>query len=228
MPNAYFGRAAILIAALAFAALAITVPASVYAVGPPSAAKSAFGEAASAEQGVIAPPFCVSPKNIWVTGSCKCRFEGILRDAQGVPIANFPASQVVLDFVACNNPSTRPLNRIPADENSNANGLVYWEVGLNFGGGDPCQVVVRVQGDVFATVPGHQGLPPNAIDGGLRSFDENGDGLVALGDLSTCQQEFVNGGQRLDYRGDLAMPCDGVTALSDLSCFQVHFTAPGR
>jgi hypothetical protein len=38
MPNAYLGRAAILIAALAFAPLAITVPA-VYAVGPPSAAK---------------------------------------------------------------------------------------------------------------------------------------------------------------------------------------------
>jgi len=35
MPNAYFGRAAILIAALAFATLAITVPASVYAVGAP-------------------------------------------------------------------------------------------------------------------------------------------------------------------------------------------------
>jgi hypothetical protein len=227
MPNAYLGRAAILIAALAFAPLAITVPA-VYAVGPPSAAKSAFGEAASAQQGVIAPPFCVSPKNIGVPTSCKCRFEGILRDAQGVPIPNFPASQVVLDFVACANPSTRPLDRIPADENSNVNGLVYWEAGLNFGGADPCQVLVRVQGDVFATIPGHQGLPPNAIDGGVRSCDQNGDGFVALGDLAIFQQEFVNVGQRFDYRGDLAMPCDGVTALSDLSCFQIHFTTPGQ
>jgi hypothetical protein len=227
MPNAYLGRA-ILIAALAFAALAVTIPAPVYAVGPPSAAKSVFGEGASAELGVNAPPFCVSPKNIFVPASCKCRFEGILRDAQGVPIQNFPASQVVLDFVACGNASTRPLDRIPADENSDANGLVYWEVGLHFGGADPCQVLVRVQGDVFATVLGHQGLPPAGIDGGVRSFDENGDGLVALGDLSTFQQEFVNNGQRFDYRGDFAMPCDGVTALSDLGCFQVHFTAPGK
>jgi hypothetical protein len=51
---------------------------------------------------------------------------------------------------------------------------------------------------------------------------------VALGDLAIFQQEFVNVGQRFDYRGDLAMPCDGVTALSDLSCFQIHFTTPGQ
>ena len=118
------------------------------------------------------------------------------------------------------------MNLVSADENSNINGLVYWEVGLTFGGADPCQVLVRVQGDVFATVPGHQGLPPAEIDGGVRSPDQNGDGLVALGDLSIFQQEFVNNGQRLDYRGDLSRPCDGVTALADLSCFQIHFTTP--
>jgi len=224
MPNAYLGRAAILIGALA-----ITVPvvSPVYAIGPPSAEKSVFGEgAANSSHEFIARPFCVSPKNVCVPASCRCRFEGILRDGQGVPIPNFPASQVVLDFGACGNPSTRPMDRVPADENSNVNGLVYWEVGLNFGGADPCQVVVRVQNQIFATIPGHQGLPPDQIDGGVRSPDQNGDGLVALGDLSTFQQEFVNTGTRLDYRGDISPPCDGATALADLSCFQVHFTTP--
>jgi hypothetical protein len=175
---------------------------------------------------VFAPQFCVSPKNICVPASCRCRFEGILRDAQGVPIPNFPASQVVLDFTACANPSTRPMDRIPADENSNANGLVYWEVGLHFGGSDPCEVLVRVQGDIFATILGHQGLPDPQIDGGVRSPDMNGDGLVAIQDLSAFQQEFTNTGPRVDYRGDVAMPCDGLTTIVDLGFFGCHFSTP--
>jgi len=222
MPSAHLCRAAILIAALA-----ILIPASsqVLAAGPPSAEKSVFG-GDGASQLVAAPPFCVSPKNVCVPAPCRCRLEGILRDSQGVPIPNFPASQVLLDFGACSNPSTRPMNRVPADENSDVDGRVYWEVGLNFGGADPCAVVVRVQNQVFATISGHQGLPPNGIDGGVRSPDQNGDGLVALGDLSVFQQEFTNVGQRFDYRGDMTLPCDGATALADLSCFQVHFSTP--
>jgi hypothetical protein len=180
----------------------------------------------SAQQSVFTTQFCVSPKNLCVPVSCRCRFEGILRDAQGMPIANFPASQVVLDFTACANPSTRPQDRIPADRNSDANGLVYWEEGLHFGGADPCEVLVRVQNEVFATIPGHQGLPDPQIDGGVRSPDMNGDGLVAIQDLSVFQQEFVNSGPRFDYRGDIAMPCDGLTSIVDLGFFQCHFTTP--
>ena len=217
MPSAYLRRAAIPIAALA---ITLVVSSPVLAAGPPSAQQP------SAEQSVFTAPLCVSPKNACVQGACRCRFEGILRDSQGVPIPNFPASQVVLDFGACNNPSTRPADRIPADENSNVNGLVYWEVGLTFGGADPCGVLVRVQNQIFATIPGHQGLPPDQIDGGVRSFDENGDGQIGLGDLSIFQQEFVNTGQRFDYRGDFGPPHDGITSLADLSCFQVHFVAP--
>jgi hypothetical protein len=210
-------------AALAGAFLAVLVPTLVltfpsFAAGPPSAQQSVF----------TAPPFCVSPKNVFVPPSCRCRFEGTLRDAQGVPIPNFPASQVVLDFSACGRPSTRPLDRIPADQNSNANGLVFWETALTFGGADPCQVLVRVQNAIFATIPGHQGLPDLEIDGGVRSPDENGDGLVALPDLATFQQEFVNAGPRFDYRGDWAMPCDGRTTLGDLAWFQCHFVTPGQ
>ena len=100
-----------------------TVPAPpAISAGPPSALQSEFAD-----------PLCVSPKNLCVPTACRCRFEGILRDAQGVPIPNFPASQVVLDFTACANPSTRPQDRIPADRDSDANGLVFWEEGLHFG-----------------------------------------------------------------------------------------------
>jgi hypothetical protein len=56
--------------------------------------------------------------------------------------------------------------------------------------------------------------------------DQLGDGVVALGDLSIFQQEFVNTGTRHDFRGDLGPTFDGLTALGDLSTFQVHFTAP--
>jgi hypothetical protein len=56
--------------------------------------------------------------------------------------------------------------------------------------------------------------------------DENGDGQVAIQDLSIFQQEFVNTGTRQDFRGDLAQPFDGLTAIQDLSQFQQHFTAP--
>jgi hypothetical protein len=68
---------------------------------------------------------------------------------------------------------------------------VRWQTALNFGGGDPCAVRVLVQNVVFKTLAADQGLPGPSVDGGLRSVDENGDGLVALGDLSTFQQHFT-------------------------------------
>ena len=113
-----------------------------------------------------------------------------------------------------------------ATTRADVNGVVRWGAALNFGGGDPCEVRILVQNVVFKTLAAHQGLPNNSLDGGVRSCDENGDGLVAIQDLSIFQQEFVNTGTRQDFRGDLAQPFDGLTAIQDLSQFQQHFTAP--
>jgi hypothetical protein len=167
-----------------------------------------------------------SPKNTTAPVASRYTFQGTLRDGAGAPIANFPAAQLELDFGSCLNQSTRPQNQIAADADSDVNGVVRWNSALNFGGGDPCAVRVLVQNVVFKTLAADQGLPGPSLDGGIRSVDENGDGLVALGDLSTFQQEFVNTGTRHDFRGDLGPTFDGLTALADLSTFQQHFTAP--
>lgn len=167
-----------------------------------------------------------SPKNTTAPVNARYSFVGTIRDGAGAPIANFPASQLELDFGDCNNLSTRPSDQIPADGDSNINGQVVWTVNLNFGGKDPCAVRVLVQNVVFKTLASHQGLPNAQIDGGVRSVDENGDGLVALSDLGEFQQEFVNTGTRRDYVGDLGPVFDGLTALADLGTYQQHFTAP--
>lgn len=165
-----------------------------------------------------------SPKNLRAPLSARYRFEGTIRDGAQAPIANFPATQLELDFTNCTNPSTRPADEIQADGDSNANGLVVWTVALNFGGGDPCAVRVLVQNVVFKTLRADGS--GNPIDGGLRSPDENGDGSVSLLDLVQFQQEFTNIGTRHDFRGDLQQPFDGSTSLADLVQFQQHFTAP--
>lgn len=167
-----------------------------------------------------------SPKNATAPAAARYVFTGTLRDGAGAPIANFPAAQLELDFGSCLNQSTRPQNQIPADADSDVNGVVRWQTALIFGGADPCAVRVLVQNVVFKTLAAHQGLPNPSIDGGLRSVDENGDGSVGLGDLSIFQQEFVNTGTRNDWRGDLGPTFDGSTGLADLSTFQQHFTAP--
>lgn len=166
-----------------------------------------------------------SPKNLTAPVASRYVFTGTIRDGAGAPIANFPASQLELDFGACTNPSTRPADQIQADGDSNINGAVTWTTALNFGGGDPCSVRVLVQNVVFKTLIAN-GTNPGGIDGGVRSVDENGDGSVALADLGIFQQEFVNTGVRQDYRGDLGPVFDGNTALADLGTFQQHFTAP--
>lgn len=167
-----------------------------------------------------------SPKNTTAPAAARYLFQGTLRDGAGAPIANFPAAQLELDFGSCLNPSSRPANQIAADAASDVNGVVRWQTALNFGGGDPCEVRVLVQNVVFKTLAAHQGLPNASIDGGVRSVDENGDGLVAIQDLAVFQQEFVNTGTRQDFRGDLGPTFDGLTAIQDLSTFQQHFTAP--
>jgi hypothetical protein len=166
-----------------------------------------------------------SPKNLTTSAPTRYSFTGTIRDGAGAPIANFPASQLELDFGACTNPSTRPADQIAADGDSNVNGGVTWSTNLNFGGGDPCQVRVLVQNVVFKTLIS-DGTNPGGIDGGVRSVDQNGDGSVALTDLAQFQQEFVNTGVRHDYRGDFGPTFDGQTGLTDLATFQSHFVAP--
>jgi di/tripeptidase len=172
-----------------------------------------------------------SPKNGTVAASFRYQFNGTLRDLNGVPVAGFPAAQMELDFTDCMNPNTRPSNQIPADGPSDVNGNVTWSLNLNFGGGDPCGPRVLIQNIVFKQLAPHQGLPNNSLDGGVRSPDENGDGVISLVDLGIFQTEFVNTGARFDYRGDISQeanggPFDGITSLPDLACYQVHFTAP--
>ena len=159
----------------------------------------------------------VSPKNLSVGPAATYQYFYTLRDNTGAPVAGFPASQVELRFTACTEQSTRPLNEIPADMDSNANGDMIWWTNLTFGGSDPCQVDVLVQNVVFFTIP-------PADPGGVRSPDENGDGQVALVDLSLWQQSFV--AQTPPYRGDLSEPFDDAIALLDLSVWQQHFVAP--
>lgn len=167
----------------------------------------------------------VSPKNncSGIALADKYAFRGTVRDNAGVPIPGFPASQLELDFGLCTELSTRPGDQIPADGDSDANGDVIWRVNLGFGGNDPCSVKVLVQNVVFKTLIADQ-ANPGGLDGGVRSPDGSGDGLVALGDLVEFQQEFVNTGVRHDYRGDLnSSPFDGLTSLGDLVRFQKHF-----
>jgi hypothetical protein len=154
-------------------------------------------------------------------------FRGIIRATDGTPIANFPASMMELDFSACHEPSTRPADQIQADRDSDEQGNVVWSQNLNFGGADPCPVRVLIQNVVFAVLAPHQGLPDEAIDGGVRSPDENGDGRIAMDDLVIFQREFVNAEilRREYWRGDLGPVFDGRTGLDDLCTFQVHFTA---
>jgi hypothetical protein len=191
----------------------------------------------------------VSPKNTAAT--TPYRFTGTIRDGAGVPIDNFPASQLELDFSNCLASSTRPFNQVPADQNSDPSGLVVWEANLDFGGGDPCEVQVLVQSVVYKTLAGHTGSwagpensggpgqgcqppPPGVgtIDGGVRSVDAQGDGIIGLQDLGALQAEFFNIGVRLDYVGDLAQAggppgvgFDGCTDLRDLGQLQDHFFA---
>ncbi len=158
----------------------------------------------------------VSPKNCTVPPTVQYVYEFFLLDEVAAPVEGFPASQVDLDFSACGGPH----NQIPADGDSDANGRIEWRINLCFSESGPCQVDVLVQDQVFWSMPGN---PPDPC-GGVRCPDENGDGLVALADLSTWQQAFVTGGPA--YQGDLSENFDCLTALADLSTWQQHFVAP--
>jgi hypothetical protein len=178
----------------------------------------------------------VSPKNLTVGAPARYVFDGFVRDSGGIPIANFPASQLELDFTFCTNPSTRPAEQIEADADTDVDGRAVWSVNLTFGGADPCSVRVLVQNVVYKTLAHHAGISnenpesPLLVDGGLRSPDINGDNGIGAGDLSIFQQEFFrpNGQIRRDWTGDLGpvTAFDGACSASDFSILQQHFFAP--
>ena len=68
----------------------------------------------------------VSPRNLDVLPGGAFVYRGTLLDNAGFPVVGFPASQVVLDFNQCLEPTSRPFNLIPADADSDVNGEVVW------------------------------------------------------------------------------------------------------
>jgi hypothetical protein len=69
-------------------------------------------------------------------------------------------------------------------------------------------------------------LPNASLDGGRRSPDEDGNGIVALPDLTIFRAEFnILNSPRRDYQGDISPPHNGLTELPDLTCMRAHFNA---
>jgi hypothetical protein len=62
------------------------------------------------------------------------------------------------------------------------------------------------------------------VNGGVRSPDSDGDGLIMLSDLVTFQHAFQN--QFPMYQGDLAWAFDDFISLTDVLWFAQHFVAP--
>jgi len=155
-----------------------------------------------------------SPKNVEVGDpGFQYTYQGRLMDTVGNPIAGWPSSDVQLEILT---PCQNPIVMHPI-ANSGPDGLVMWNAArLDQAGGGACQgpgvAIVRLLSiGVFKTL--------NYV----ASPDENGDGLIGLGDLSTFQQAFINGGP--PYAGDLNQS-GGPPDLADLQFFQRHFTAP--
>jgi hypothetical protein len=154
-----------------------------------------------------------SPKNVEVGNpTFQYTYSGVLRNAAGTPIAGWAAADIVIDINApCQNPVV-----LTASGPSDANGNVTWNASKLDQGGGSCTGAsvadVRIVSiGVFKTLTT------------VTSPDENGDGSIALPDLGTFQQAFVNGTPL--YQGDLNLS-GGAPDLSDLSFFQQHFVAP--
>jgi hypothetical protein len=154
-----------------------------------------------------------SPKNVEVANpTFQYTYSGVLRNAAGQPIAGWAQNDIRLDI---NAPCQNPVQLLP-DGPSDANGNVTWgAVKLDQGGGSCLGAnVVQVR---ILSIGVFKSL------GEVTSPDENGDGLVALADLTVFQGAFVGGGPQ--YQGDLDLS-GGLPNLSDLSFFQRHFLAP--
>ena len=154
-----------------------------------------------------------SPKNVEVANPpFQYTYSGVLKNSVGAPIAGWPLTDIVLEINApCQNPVS--LNPIA---NSDANGNVVWNaVKLDQGGGSCTGANVAdvriISIGIFKTLTT------------VTSPDEDGNALIALGDLTIFQQAFVTGTPL--YQGDLNLS-GGAPDLSDLSFFQQHFVAP--
>jgi hypothetical protein len=152
-----------------------------------------------------------SPKNSTAPAANQYVYSGVLRNAAGDPIANYPAANVAIEIKA---PCANPIANLNPSGPSNANGVIVWDAdALNQGGGS-CQGA----GVVEITVTG---LQFDTLDD-VRSPDQDGDGFVAVNDLQTWQVAFTS--QTPIYQGDL--DCDTVIGLTDLVRYQTHFVAP--
>lgn len=153
-----------------------------------------------------------SPKNVEVADpNVDYTFSGVLRNAAGQPIANWPTGDIELEIKApCQNPVV--LNPSSTD----ANGNVVWNnVRLDQGGGS-CTGTAVVEIRIVSI-----GLFETLNE--VTSPDEDGSGTVALSDLVVFQTAFVGGGPQ--YQGDLNLS-GGAPDLTDLVFFQRHFVAP--
>ena len=179
-----------------------------------SAVADTGSEIADITQSIFQGVLGRSPKNVEVGDPAfQYTYQGRLINVVGTPIQGWPASDVQLEIISpCQNPIV--LHPIAS---SGPDGLVMWNAAkLDLAGGGACQgagvaIVRLVSIGIFKTL--------NFV----ASPDENGDGLVALGDLSAFQSAFVNGGPA--YIGDLNLS-GGPPDLADLAFFQRHFTAP--
>jgi hypothetical protein len=154
---------------------------------------------------------CRSPVNATVAPQFQCTYSGIVYDHYGQPWVGYPAELITLRI---NSPCANPVDLHP-DGPSDQNGVLTWgAVTLDQGGG-ACHGM-----EVMQII-----MDPGSIVWGLsdiRSPDVNGDGYVALNDLSEWQQAFV--AQSPEHVGDL--DCDLFTiALADLVMWQQHFVA---
>lgn len=133
-------------------------------------------------------------------GQADATIELTLRDAFGVPIANFPAEDM---WIASQDNGMVPCGGTAgADFNTNAQGQTVWAAPLFAGGNSQALTIVYINGDALTS------------NGGLalsfNSADISGDGAVNLTDAG-----FFSGylGGAYNYNGDFNN--DGVVNVSD-------------
>jgi len=152
-----------------------------------------------------------SPRNVEVGDpTFQYTYNGVLRNDAGDPVPNFPREAVELRILApCQNPII-----LNPDADSDAQGRIQWGVAALDQGGGSC-----MGGSVVEIIIIGIGLV--WILDSVTSPDEDGNGIVDLGDFSTFRLAF-NSGSPL-YQGDL--DGDGLVALTDLAYFRKHFNA---
>ena len=154
-----------------------------------------------------------SPRNTEVADpTFQYTYRGTIRTMAGAPVVGWPAADIVLEI---GSPCPNPISLHP-DGPSDANGQVVWGADkIDQAGGGACTgpSAVRIR---LISIGIFKVLQE------VTSPDHDGDGVVALPDLSTFQQAFINGGPQ--FSGDLDLS-GGAPNLADLQFFQRHFTA---